>query len=171
MMVAARDGVAALTLDAVAAESGVSKGGLLYHFATKEHLLHGLVRDCLDRWSADLAARIDSDPRPGGAGARAYVSAVAGPDHDPVREMALLAATALEPSTADLWRETAMEWTAGDADPPADDERIVDLLLVRLAADGLWLARTLDLYDLTNERLAAVAKRLHEMTGPAVGAT
>ncbi|SFP78023.1 DNA-binding transcriptional regulator, AcrR family [Amycolatopsis arida] len=36
-------GPAAVTLDAVAARSGVSKGGLLYHFGSKEALLHGLL--------------------------------------------------------------------------------------------------------------------------------
>ncbi len=163
MTVAARDGVGALTLEAVAAESDVSKGGLLYHFATKEALLYGLVRDCLDRWSADLSERIDRDPDPAGAAARAYVAAVAAPDHDPIRETALLAATALEPTTADLWRETAAEWTAADATPLADPDRLIDLLLVRLAADGLWLARTLDIYDLTDERLGALVDRMQQL--------
>jgi len=32
-----------LTLDAVAARAGVSKGGLLYHFPNKEALLHGML--------------------------------------------------------------------------------------------------------------------------------
>jgi AcrR family transcriptional regulator len=36
-------GVPALTLDAAAREAGVSKGGLLYHFASKEALLQGLM--------------------------------------------------------------------------------------------------------------------------------
>ena len=38
-----RDGAQALTLDAVAAEAGVSKGGLLYHFRSKRDLLDALV--------------------------------------------------------------------------------------------------------------------------------
>ncbi|MDR6970144.1 TetR/AcrR family transcriptional regulator [Leifsonia shinshuensis] len=38
----------AATLDAVAARAGVSKGGLLYHFASKEALVDGV----LDRFSA-----------------------------------------------------------------------------------------------------------------------
>lgn len=36
-------GVPALTLEAAAREAGISKGGLLYHFASKEAMLHGLV--------------------------------------------------------------------------------------------------------------------------------
>ena len=46
-------GVPALTLEAAAREAGISKGGLLYHFASKEALLHGLV--------ARLAAYVRSD--------------------------------------------------------------------------------------------------------------
>jgi AcrR family transcriptional regulator len=38
-----RDGIASLTLDAVAAEAKVSKGGLLHHFPNKDRLIEALV--------------------------------------------------------------------------------------------------------------------------------
>ena len=36
-------GVAKLTLEAVAKEAGLSKGGLLYHFSNKEALIEGMI--------------------------------------------------------------------------------------------------------------------------------
>jgi AcrR family transcriptional regulator len=42
--VIARDGGGNLTLESVAAEAGISKGGLLYHFKTKNELILGLMR-------------------------------------------------------------------------------------------------------------------------------
>lgn len=38
-----RKGTAAVTLESVAAEAGVSKGGLLYHFRSKQAMLQGLT--------------------------------------------------------------------------------------------------------------------------------
>ena len=43
--VIASQGTSRLTLEAVAAEAGISKGGLLYHFPSKESLLLGLLMD------------------------------------------------------------------------------------------------------------------------------
>lgn len=157
---AAQEGVGALTLDSVADKAGVSKGGLLYHFASKEALLAGLVEECLERWTADLTRRAQGDLEPGAA-ARAYIAAVADPVHDPTRELALLAATALDATTAALWRRAVDQWQA------ADDDRILDLLLVRLAADGLWLARALDLYGLDEERVENLRRRLTELASGA----
>ena len=51
-----RDGARALTLDAVAAEAGVSKGGLLYHFASKRALIDGLLERWLDDFEAGFGA-------------------------------------------------------------------------------------------------------------------
>jgi AcrR family transcriptional regulator len=48
-----RDGAGHLTLDAVAQTAGVSKGGLLYHFRTKDALLAGMI----DRHVGLLEAR------------------------------------------------------------------------------------------------------------------
>ncbi|NLU82944.1 TetR/AcrR family transcriptional regulator [Rhodococcus sp. HNM0569] len=45
-------GLAQVTIEAVAAEAGVSKGGLLYHFPSKEALLAGMVRRLGERTDA-----------------------------------------------------------------------------------------------------------------------
>lgn len=39
------EGVAKLTLEAVAKKAGLSKGGLLYHYSSKEALIKGMVQD------------------------------------------------------------------------------------------------------------------------------
>lgn len=44
-----------VTLDAVAAAAGVSKGGLLYHFGSREALLDGLLERARELNDADLA--------------------------------------------------------------------------------------------------------------------
>lgn len=42
------------TLDAVAARAGVSKGGLLYHFGSKDALTEGLIARLMDLTEADV---------------------------------------------------------------------------------------------------------------------
>ena len=54
LAVADRVGAAHLTLDAVATEAGVSKGGLLYHFASKDLLLKGVVEHHMEQHRSDL---------------------------------------------------------------------------------------------------------------------
>lgn len=56
------DGPLAATLDAVAAAAGVSKGGLLYHFKSKEALTEGLVNQLRELAEADFTA-MSKDPR------------------------------------------------------------------------------------------------------------
>ena len=43
-----REGGTAITLDRIAAEAGLSKGGLLYHFASKEQLVEALVERAVE---------------------------------------------------------------------------------------------------------------------------
>lgn len=50
-------GPAKVSLEAVAARAGVSKGGLLYHFPTKLALLTALVEDHIERFEAEMASR------------------------------------------------------------------------------------------------------------------
>ena len=55
--IAAERGAGRITLDEVARESGLSKGGLLYHFASKEALLQAMLERLIARTSAVRAIR------------------------------------------------------------------------------------------------------------------
>src|ERR671914_2182921 len=100
-----RDGAAALTLDAVAAEAGVSKGGVLYHFASKRALIDGL----LQRWLDDFEARLDA----GGDLLSAYVRACDLSDAEPdaaASEFGMLAGMIEEPRVLETTRERQAGW-------------------------------------------------------------
>ncbi|MDF2688440.1 MAG: hypothetical protein K0Q80_1405 [Microvirga sp.] len=56
-------GVAGFTLDGVARAAGVSKGGLLYHFRSKESLISGMQRRMASRMAETLReAKAGSEP-------------------------------------------------------------------------------------------------------------
>jgi AcrR family transcriptional regulator len=52
-------GVEALTLDAIAQQAGVSKGGLLYHFPNKDALMGGMVEHLIQDFETVLQAEFD----------------------------------------------------------------------------------------------------------------
>jgi AcrR family transcriptional regulator len=124
-----RDGAQALTLDAVAAEAGVSKGGVLYHFGSKRALIDGLV----ERWLDDFEDRIDG-PDFAAAYVRACDLGAAGADIS-ASEFGMLAALIGDPEGLEAARERHAQWMERMLGGPLARE---DAWLVRLAADGLW---------------------------------
>ncbi|MET0264574.1 MAG: TetR family transcriptional regulator [Duganella sp.] len=53
--------VSELTLEAVASTAGVTRGGLIYHFKTREALLHALVERMIED-VAEYAGEVPADP-------------------------------------------------------------------------------------------------------------
>lgn len=147
-----RDGGDAVTIAAVAREAGVSKGGLFYHFASKDQLVAALV----DRYVASFDALIESAGDTPGAATEAYLRSVeraAGPATGAT--VALLAAALLEPGAMTTLRERYRRWQRR-----LDDDGVPPHLaaVVRFAVDGIWLADALDLAPLTGPaRRRAVA--------------
>ena len=131
IVVIRRDGAHALTLDAVAAEAGVSKGGVLYHFGSKRALIDGLV-DC---WLDDFETRLDG-PDLIAAYVRASDLSAAAPDLR-ASEFGMLAALIEEPEVLEVARERHAEWMERMLGGTLARE---DVWLVRFAADGLWFA-------------------------------
>jgi len=56
-------GAVHMTLDAVAAKAGVSKGGLLYHFPSKEALLSSMIGRVIAKCQAKKAPLLESLPK------------------------------------------------------------------------------------------------------------
>jgi AcrR family transcriptional regulator len=145
-----RDGPQALTLDAVAAHAGVSKGGLLYHFASKRDLLDALV----SRWMDEFAADIEAAP---GNFAERYVRAS---DDAKAEEAGMLAALVADPQVLAAVRERHATWQDRVATEGGDP---VDATVARLAADGLWLADLLGIAPPRGDLRERVLARLLEL--------
>jgi AcrR family transcriptional regulator len=85
VQVAMRDGVSAMTLEAVAKEAGVSKGGLLYHFSSKDELIAAMLAHHANRIQRAVEARMAADENPRGRWFRALVQTIhGGQGADPV---------------------------------------------------------------------------------------
>lgn len=153
-----------LTLDAVAEEAGVSKGGLLYHFGSKAQLLDAVV----DRWEASFQERIErsAEDTPGGwTRAYAEITAAEGEDDPHTREIdsGILAVLALQPERLEAVQARYEGWQERIA---ADGIDVVDATIVRLAADGLWFCELLGLGPPRGELREQVLERLRALTRP-----
>ena len=147
-----RDGAQALTLDAVAAEAEVSKGGLLYHFKSKRELVEAMV----ERWLTEFQAEIDAA---GSEFVQAYVRASAPAGN----ELGMLAALIADPSLLVTVRRQYGIWQDRVEREGRDP---VDATVARLAADGLWLAELLGMGPPTGALREQVLHRLLELAEP-----
>jgi AcrR family transcriptional regulator len=157
-------GYGALTLDAVAARAGTSKGGLLYHFRSKEALVAALVEALVDGFEAGLAHQQQEDSRTPGAFTRAYVRASTAPTRagEDATASALIAAVSMDPAMLEPLRRRYAVWRRAFT---ADGLAGVDAHVAGLAADGLWLADLLDLKPPTGALRKRIRDRLVQLAG------
>ncbi|GEO84190.1 MULTISPECIES: TetR/AcrR family transcriptional regulator [Alphaproteobacteria] len=131
-------GPAAITIQAVATAAGVTKGGLLHHFANKQALLEAVFADLLKQLTDEIDRYMAEDPQPFGRFTRAYVRAAFADHKLGVRSpwAALSVTMVADPGMRRLWSD----WLDGHlaAHRATDDTPLLEI--VRLAADGVWMA-------------------------------
>ncbi len=161
-----RDGVGKLTLDAVAAEAGFSKGGVLYHFRTKDDLVRGMVARLIEEFDGEIERHIAADPEPVGRLVRAYLkmtcpapSTVA--EHHQQVAAALHAVITNNPSLMQPICEARIAFQRRTLDDGLDP---VTVRLIQLAADGLWMADVLGLPVPDSAIRAALLDRLEALS-------
>jgi AcrR family transcriptional regulator len=136
-------GVMHLTLDLVAEEAGVSKGGLLHHFPTKEKLIIGLLQHAIAIFLARLQRHRAADPDPSaGQWLRAYIRATF--ETAPEEEALTKALVILAANSPELVEAKQVELDAFFAQMETDGIDPARAWAVRLACDGLWVS---ELYD------------------------
>lgn len=138
MAIVRDQGAGKLTLDGAAVAAGLSKGGVLYHFRSKDALVEGMVERLIGQCEALQQRHYESLPEGPNRWLKAMVSAsfdAEGPSNDPVGK-AILAAVALNPKLLEPFQAKYREWLArveNDSSQPG-----LGILLL-LAMDGLWL--------------------------------
>ncbi|NKR26217.1 TetR family transcriptional regulator [Rhodococcus hoagii] len=151
-------GLAQVTLEAVAAEAGVSKGGLLYHFPSKEALLAGMVRRLGDRSDQQLADAVAS----GRTVSEIYLQY---PPAESADEMTLYRSMLAAMRSAD-GRHDEVQQAIADVMRSWDDGLLAEIddpvqaEIVRLVGDGIYLAALLGLPESDPDLHRKVVNRL-----------
>ncbi len=154
-----RSGPSHLTIDQIAEEAGVSRGGLLYHFRDREAILGGLLDQTIETFCNKLRAYRNEHPG-SGAFTRAYLNTLGRAQPSGVN--ASIAAAALSaPELLDPIRTHRAEWQERTE---KDDIDPVEATIVRLAIDGLWLTEMLGVSSISPDMRAAVLARLEDRT-------
>ncbi|MBC8098763.1 MAG: TetR/AcrR family transcriptional regulator [Armatimonadetes bacterium] len=151
------DGAKLITLDAVAKRAGVSKGGLLHYFPSKEALIDAILRHLFAEFTIQVERYLALEPERAGRWARAYIRATFEPAPPPM-ELALLLFPLIESEALlSLFRQDTMQWHERlwhDGLPRAR------ALIIQQAADAYWLNRTL---HITEEDVVLHEAVLHEL--------
>jgi AcrR family transcriptional regulator len=159
-------GVHALTIEGAAREAKVSKGGLLYHFASKEALLAALMQRLADGITADWEAIVASQPEGPQRALRACLAFTF--DEPAIRETharaaaVLLAAFHHDPALLDPIRAF---FARIRAEAVADGTPAGVASAIMLAGDGLFMARLFRLYEPGAAELASLRTTLHGLLG------
>lgn len=150
-------GAAGLTFDALAKRAGVSKGGLLYSFPTKEALLEGMVARLCDRFEAARAAQREEGDTAADK-LKAYVQATFSEDANTRNvSAALLAAVANDPLLLAPVHRLQQRDVAGLVDLGRGFPRAA---VVWLATIGQWFLEILDLSLLKDEHRQQIMEEL-----------
>lgn len=156
-----------LTLDGVAEQAQVSKGGLLYHFPTKDALLQALVDRLANKAITKRVTRRESSGDDSEAVLKADVeSCLLDNDRNPQLCAALISALANCPNLKEPIR-SFHENRFSELGSLGLDE---DAAILLLAADGLMLMETLNVSPFTEEQRQGLVNAMLAMAERISGA-
>lgn len=149
-----KEGASGFTLEAVAREAGISKGGLLYHFPSKRKLIEGLIESQLDYFESQVDIESESQPSEPGRWLRAYVKVSARGPRKLGYSTGLIAILSEEPDTFEMIRPRYARWQE-KLDHDGLDPALAGL--VRLAMDGLRFGRVFGVSPAIESQERAIA--------------
>ena len=132
-------GVGAVTFDSVATASGLTKGGLLYHFPSKDAMVLALHEHQARKWEQELIELLGRDPEDAtqeerlAAYARLSARSASGP------ELLLMLEATTDETLSRPWREVTARWSPDPVSIDPNDPDALQKMVIYLAADGLWL--------------------------------
>ncbi|MYS08860.1 TetR family transcriptional regulator [Streptomyces sp. SID6041] len=155
-----REGITALTLQSAAEEAGVTKPGLMYHFPTRQALLVAIQQHLTARWEDLLAEQLGKPPELATDREKlaAYVHVGS---HLSASRAELAFMVEHDPEVEAVWNNLLNRWVPTPTTPDPHD---IDLLLARMAADGLWMLQATSNSRLEPAVRAALVARLAALT-------
>lgn len=154
-------GVQELTLEGAAAAAGVTKGGLIYHFKTKDDLLAAVVQSLIEHWEQRSRVKATQASNTSGDMLRAMIDDTF--DMEPAEKQLisnLLAAASSYPHllgpVRDLYGRLYTDFAKSKPHPGT-------ALVIAAALDGVSMLELLDFHRFTEPQRKALRQALHAL--------
>lgn len=159
------NGVAGLSFDAVAMEAGLSKGGVLHHFRTKEDLIDALVQRYVERYDHAMNTELSRLGDSSGNISRAYIASSlenAQRSESNYNEVGARLCAGLSSDPRKLFPvfEQNRRWQNSIENDGIDP---MTATIVRLAVEGLWYLEIMGVDRFPADVRMKIIARLEEM--------
>lgn len=154
-----REGLTRLTLESVAVEAGLTKGGLMYHFPAREALLVALHQWLAEQWEAQLEAEAGKKAADTTATERLAAYARVSLESATRADLQLMLESVPHDETTWPWADVLAKWSE-PAENAEHDDAALTRLVARLAADGLWMYQALGYGELSPELRGRLTERI-----------
>ncbi|MCS3429548.1 TetR/AcrR family transcriptional regulator [Klebsiella sp. BIGb0407] len=154
-ILAARDSLSTTSVQAICDMAGVTKGAFFHHFPSKEAMLSCVYAQMLEEYSTQITHLMETDPFQTGAFTRAYLELAISTINNP--EMVTLWKSAMtDTQVCQYWRD----WYLTILEERKEFEERPEFEIVRLAADGLCMGVTMDIFPLDLAGVISALRRL-----------
>lgn len=155
-----RQGAGSLTYEELVQESGVSRGGITYHFPTKDLLLKALIERDIDQWvemEKSLEPKLENQKA---AELIGRIRAMTKSSEEHKRFVAgMLSAITFDKELLEPIREINRERCSGLKETPKQ----IDLTILELASVGLFWQDILQCHDMDKSLRDKVVDRLEQL--------
>lgn len=154
-----RDGLIGVTFDSVAAESGVTRGGMMYHFPARDALIQAIHEHLAAQWEAGLEAAVGKTKSVATSRERAIAYARTSARSANRAELLSVLQSGESPAAAAPWNAVLDGWATPPPQSPGDHAALATFI-ARLAADGLWMYESLTGNKLSDAVRDAIAEQI-----------
>lgn len=165
--VIAHAGVTAVTFESVAEEAGITKGGVMYHFPSREAMLVALHEHLAAQWEAGLVEAAGKPADQATSRERLAAYARVSTQSATREDLLLMLETVNDPAMNTPWNDVLNRWTAPIPDTGTMSPAELNQIIARLAADGLWLHESLTTTTLPDPIRLQIGEYLAELAYPA----
>jgi len=153
-----KKGISHFTLENVAKEAGISKGGLLHYFPNKKALISEGIKTVLENYSKEME-KLNAEDTNAGHFLRSYAEVSL--NNPQQLTSGLLAAIAINSELLKPVQDHYKEWQK-----EIENDRLDPVLatIIRLAIDGMWFCDLFGLASPEGELRQKILERLNELS-------
>ncbi|OAV51175.1 TetR/AcrR family transcriptional regulator [Enteractinococcus helveticum] len=147
-----RENLEAVSYEALAEASGMSKSGIVYHFPSRHEILRGIHQHLADQWEEELERAAGGPAHSVDAKTRLRAVVLSQSNSATKAELLLEIDARSNSEFSAIWAEVNDRWVPSTTGIEDDDE-LRSQYLVKVLADGLWM------HDYVHEQALTRAQR------------